>query len=130
VGSVRVRRVSPLLNVCEGDAVALPPLSSEDRLAALEKAKKVRKARAEIKDQLKSGAISLGDLLTRMNGPDDDGVVAKMTVVQVLESLPGLGKKKTEAIMERLAIPANRRLQGLGVHQREALLEEVGGRAA
>ena len=39
----------------------LPSLSPEQRAAALEKAAEIRKARAELKDQLKSGKTSLAE---------------------------------------------------------------------
>ena len=49
----------------------LPSLSPEQRAAALEKAAEIRKARAELKDQLKSGKTSLAEVLGRAEGDDD-----------------------------------------------------------
>ena len=43
--------------------------------------------------------------------------------VTVLESLPGVGKVKARRTMEELEISENRRVRGLGTHQRRALLE-------
>ena len=45
-----------------------------------------------------------------------------MKVLSVLESLPGLGKVKARRLMETVGISESRRLQGLGVNQREQLL--------
>ena len=67
---------------------SLPPLSSEQRAAALEKAAEVRKARAELKDQLKSGKTSLAEVLGRA----EDDVVGKLKVSAVLQAMPGIGK--------------------------------------
>jgi guanylate kinase len=47
-----------------------------------------------------------------------------MRVAELLESLPGYGKIRAQALMERLNISPTRRIQGLGRHQREALLKE------
>ncbi len=42
-----------------------PPLSDEQRRAALEKAAEARRVRAELKADLQSGAIGLEDVFTR-----------------------------------------------------------------
>jgi hypothetical protein len=98
----------------------LPPaLSADQRQAALEKAAAVRKQRAELKDRLKMGTVTLKELLDQ--GQKDE-VVGKMKVLAVLESLPGLGKVKARRLMETVGISETRRLQGLGANQREALL--------
>ena len=99
----------------------LPPaLSPEQRQAALDKAAKSRKRRAELKERLKLGSLTLKELLETA---DADEVVAKMKVVDVLESMPGLGKVKARRMMEELHISEARRLQGLGANQRQALLQ-------
>ncbi|HLV59540.1 MAG TPA: integration host factor, actinobacterial type [Natronosporangium sp.] len=101
----------------------LPTLSPEQRAAALAKAAEVRKARADLKEQLKKGQISLGDLLARA---ETDDVVGKLKVSTVLQALPGIGKVKAVQTMERLKIADSRRLRGLGEQQRKALLNEFG----
>ncbi len=102
----------------------LPTLTEEQRKAALEKAAVARKARAELKGQLKNGTVKLKDVLAR-SGED---VVGKMKVSAVLEALPGVGKVRARKIMERLEISTSRRVRGLGAKQRDALLEEFSGR--
>jgi signal recognition particle GTPase len=97
-----------------------PVLSPEQRAAALEKAAAARRARAELKEKLKMGSVSLSDLLAQA-GSDD--IIGKMKVLAVLESLPGLGKVKARKLMEETGIPETRRVQGLGTKQREALLQ-------
>jgi len=96
-----------------------PALTAEQRQAALDKAAKVRRERAEVKEHLKMSRITLADLLTRA---EKDETVGKMKVLSVLESLPGLGKVKARRLMETVGISESRRLQGLGVNQREQLL--------
>jgi signal recognition particle GTPase len=102
----------------------LPPtLSADQRQAALEKAAAVRKQRAELKDRLKMGSVSLKDLLDQ--GQSDE-VIGKMKVLNVLESLPGLGKVKARRAMDEVGISETRRVQGLGDQQRRKLLEKLG----
>jgi hypothetical protein len=99
-----------------------PILTPEQRAAALQKAAFARRARAELKDDLKSGRATLGELLSRA-GSDD--TVGKMKVLAVLEALPGTGKVKARRLMEQVGISDTRRLQGLGAKQRAALLEAI-----
>ena len=99
-----------------------PSLTPEQRKAAVEKAAKARKERAEIKDHLKAGRTTLATLLGQA---DKDDVVGKMKVLAVLESLPGTGKVKARRLMEQVGISETRRLQGLGAKQRDSLLEAV-----
>ena len=106
-----------------GLAMPQPPaLTPEQRAAALEKAARVRRERAEVKDKLKMGNLSLADLLMEA---DANETIGKMKVVSVLESLPGLGKVKARRLMETVGISDSRRLQGLGAKQRESLLKET-----
>ncbi|HEX2275216.1 MAG TPA: integration host factor, actinobacterial type [Acidimicrobiales bacterium] len=100
----------------------LPPeLSPDARQAALAKAADARRQRAELKEKLKMGSVSLSELLAQADG---DEVVGKMKVVAVLESLPGVGKVRARRLMEELKIAESRRVRGLGAQQREALLKQ------
>lgn len=102
----------------------LPTLTEEQRKEALAKAAEARKARAELKAKLKAEQVSLRDVLARQS----DGVIGKMKVSSVLESLPGVGKVRARKIMERLDISASRRVRGLGAKQKDALLTEFSKR--
>ena len=99
----------------------LPPqLTEEQRKAALQKAAEARRARAELKEKLKMGSLTLKELLDQASGDD---IVGKMKVVAVLESLPGVGKVKARRTMEEIGISETRRVRGLGDQQRAALLK-------
>lgn len=98
--------------------MALPQLSDEQRKAALEKAAAARHARAELRDKIKNGQISLQEVLD-----SDDPIAARMKVSALIESFPGYGKAKATKIMDELGISATRRVKGLGARQREQLLE-------
>ena len=101
--------------------MALPPaLSPEQRQAALEKAAAARRARAELKERLKMGSLSLAELLEESAR---DETVGKTKVLAALESLPGVGKVKARRTMEEIGIAETRRLRGLGDTQRAKLLE-------
>ena len=102
----------------------LPPsLTPEQRQAALDKAAEARRVRAEVKKNLNDRALSLKELFDLS---DTDDTVAKLKVVSVLESLPGVGKVRARRIMQDLDISESRRLRGLGANQRNALLEHFG----
>ena len=103
--------------------MALPPLTPAQRAAALEKAARARKERAEVKNRLKRGSTTLPQVLK--DGKSDD-VIGKMKVSALLESMPGVGKVKAKQIMERLGIAESRRVRGLGANQRIALEKEFG----
>ena len=104
--------------------MALPPLTPDQRAAALEKAAKARKDRAGVKNNLKRGGTTLPAVLKQ--GQSDD-IIGKMKVSALLEAMPGVGKVRARQIMERLGIAESRRVRGLGANQRTALENEFGG---
>ncbi|MDR0514138.1 MAG: integration host factor [Coriobacteriaceae bacterium] len=101
--------------------MAIPQLTPEERQAALEKAKAARVQRAQVRDDLKSGKLTLEKVL----GMKNDEVVGRMKVSTLIETLPGYGKAKAEKIMRELQIAESRRLRGLGARQQAALLERL-----
>jgi transposase len=101
--------------------VALPPLTPEQRQAALEKAAAARRERAEVKNRLKHSGASLHEVLDQ--GQRNE-VIGKMKVLDLLQSMPGLGKVRAKQLMERIGIAETRRVRGLGVNQISALERE------
>ena len=93
--------------------MAIPQLSPEARAEALEKAKAARIRRAEVRDDLKSGKLTIEQVLN-------------MKEATLIETMPGYGKAKAEKVMRELQIAESRRLRGLGDRQRTALLERLG----
>jgi hypothetical protein len=100
-----------------------PQLTPEQREAALAKAAEARRARAELKEKLKMGSLTLSELLAQ----DSNDTVGKMKVLAVLESLPGVGKVRARRAMEEIGIADSRRVRGLGEQQRKSLLEAFSG---
>ena len=101
--------------------MAIPQLTPEERAQALEKAKQARAKRAEIREQLKSGALTLAEVIAMK----DDEIVGRMKVSTLIETLPGYGKAKAAKVMNELGISATRRVKGLGARQREQLIEAL-----
>ncbi|MBP7971464.1 MAG: integration host factor, actinobacterial type [Candidatus Nanopelagicales bacterium] len=101
----------------------LPTLTNEQRAAAAARATAARRVRAEVRASLRSSAMSVSEVLQRASSDD---AVAKLRVITVLESLPGIGKVKAESAMSRLGIAMSRRLKGLGPNQVAALTREFG----
>jgi hypothetical protein len=105
--------------------VALPSLTPEQRQAALDKAPASPRERAEVKNRLKHSGASLADVLRE--GKKNE-VVGKMKVLDLLQSLPGLGKVRARQVMERIGISESRRVRGLGNNQIAALEREFDAR--
>ena len=104
--------------------MAQPPvLTPEQRAAALKKAAEARTARAELKEKLKMGSVTLADALAKS---DSDDVIGNMRVLAMLEALPGVGKVKARRLMEEIEIAENRKVRGLGPKQRGLLIQQLG----
>ncbi len=101
--------------------MALPPLTAEQRHAALDKAAASRRERAELKNRLKHSGASIADVLAE--GQHNE-VIGKMRVFDLLQSMPGVGKVRAKQLMERLKISESRRVRGLGANQASALVAE------
>lgn len=103
--------------------MALPPLTPEQRAAALEKAAAARVTRAAVKNRLKYGQTTLSAVIEEAR---TDDAIGKLKVSALLEALPGVGKVKASAIMAQIGISESRRVRGLGPHQIDALVERFG----
>jgi guanylate kinase len=99
----------------------LPPkLTPQEREAALLAATAARRERSEVKSALKNSGISIFDVINSASA-----AIQKMRVRELLESVPGVGKLRAEAIMERAKISPTRRIAGLGRNQITALKGEL-----
>ncbi|NLT27140.1 MAG: guanylate kinase, partial [Microbacteriaceae bacterium] len=98
-----------------------PPV---DRVAASKAAVAARRARAEVKQRIASGAARPLDVLAAAAG---EHPAATLRVTQFLRAIPHIGVTKTDRILTELRISPVKRLGGLGKNQRarlEAFLEE------
>ena len=101
--------------------VAIPSLSPEQLQLARKAATQARRERADFKQKVKNGQLSLAEALDLSTTND---VVAHIKVVDLIKTLPRVGEKRAAEIMDRLQIAPNRRLRGLGGHQTQALKAE------
>ena len=92
-----------------------------ERAAALDEAKKSRQLRAHIKEQVKKGEFGVEEVLTLAGS---NPAIARMRVLELLESISGVGKVRAEILMEKMKISPSRRIMGLGRHQVAALIKE------
>lgn len=103
----------------------IPELTDEQRIAALEKAKQMRKQRTELRSQLASRVLTVCDLINLAERGDK--AASGMRVKQVISAMPGYGFKKTQALMHTLGIAECKRVGGLGVNQAQALIAKLDG---
>lgn len=101
--------------------MTLPPLTAEKRAAAVAEGARARAVRAKLCADLKSGRLGLADVLDRA---EHDDALARLKVTALLESMPGIGRVKAGAVLDRIGIAPTRRLRGLGSKQRAALRNE------
>ncbi len=106
--------------------MGVPELTPEQRRAALERAAVVRRERAEVKNRLKNSGASLQEVV---RDGQDNQVIGKMKVLDLLQAMPGLGKVRARNLMERIGISESRRVRGLGANQIAALEREFDQRA-
>ncbi len=99
----------------------LPPkLTPEEREAANAAASAARRTRAAVKAALRTSETSIFDVINSA-----DPALQRMRVRELLEAVPGIGKLRAEAIMERAKISPTRRIAGLGRIQLAALKGEM-----
>lgn len=101
--------------------MALPTLTPEQRQAALEKAAASRRERAEVKNRLKHSGASLREVI---EAGQTNEVIGKMKVLDLIQSMPGIGKVRARQIMDKVKISDSRRVRGLGAKQMVALVAE------
>lgn len=102
-----------------GEVNTVPVITTEERMAALEKAKRVRAMRKELCRRLKCGQIGIEEFM-------DDPVASRVRVKRMLESMPGVSSAGAVSIMADIGISETRRVGGIGRRQRAALLEMMG----
>lgn len=105
--------------------MTIPQLTTEQLQAARAAATAARRARADLKNSVRAGELSLTDAL---DAAAKDDILAHVKVVDLLKALPRVGEKRAAVVMEKLDIAPNRRIRGLGRHQLAGLRAEFGDR--
>lgn len=95
------------------------PQRERGRSAALA----ARRTRARIKANLRAGRIVGLDVLRLAAMDSDEGrAAARMTIGDLLLSLPGVGPVRADRALVAAGISGSKRLGALGARQRESLL--------
>jgi len=98
----------------------LPPkLSKRFRRKAGKKAVAARQERAKIKSEIANGEINFFELFD-----NPSTAIARMKMVDLLQSVPGIGQIRAESIMDRAKISHSRRIGGVGHRQLAHLRQE------
>lgn len=125
IGSKHVQSVSAAttrLPNARGEPVNLLPLTESERSRAREKATAARAVRAEVKARLKRGEITVGEVIHTRSGEE---AIGRLKVLDLLRALPGIGEVRAQAIMDEVGIALTRRVRGLGIHQKKALVAHL-----
>lgn len=97
-----------------------PTLSADQRRAAYERSLELRRNRAELKQSLAAGELTL-DSAWRL-WPE---ITAGMKVCDLLTALPGVGPAKAKALLEKAGIPEKNTVRACGPRQTEKLFAEL-----
>jgi len=100
--------------------MSLPEMTPEQRAAALEKAAESRAAKTAALAKVRSGEVTVADVLA-----SEDSPLQRARVRSVLLAVPGIGTVKADKLLADLGIDPKRRIAGLGARQREALRERL-----
>jgi hypothetical protein len=87
----------------------------------IEYARFIRKKRSEVKKELKKGKMTLTVLFS--DKVNYGSCIDNMRLYNLIKSLPGFGKVKTEKLMKRLNISFCKRLNGLGRNQKKKFFQ-------
>ena len=96
----------------------LPKITDEQRRLNLEKAVRVRAERKALLDRIADGELTFAEAI-------EDPTASRIPVRRVVMAVPGWGKAKTKALLERVGVSENRRVRGLGKRQAAALVDAL-----
>jgi hypothetical protein len=102
--------------------MALSTLTAEQRAEALNKAQEARAARKQLLAQVKSGEVTVAQVLDRGK---TDPIVGKTKVRAVVMALPGVGAARAAELLTNAGIAEGRRVAGVGSKQHNALLDAL-----
>ena len=104
----------------------VPVLTEEERRQNLDKAMRIRKERSEIRASLKAKRMSIEEFFELADNGNE--AARGMRVEALIRSMPNYALPRTQQLMKRLRISSSRRVKGLGKHQRNGLVEALGGK--
>lgn len=89
------------------------------RKTALKRANRIRSARAQMKEQIKSGELDICDLI--LDPPDD---LVSATIGEVVEWAPGIGRWRSTKVLTGVVRPTVR-MGELGDYTRQRIVSRV-----
>jgi hypothetical protein len=92
------------------------------RRAALAAAEDVRRRRAEVVGEIAAGRVTLDEAFELA---DLDELVARVKLLSLLESVPGVGKVGSRRMLASLGIPESTRTGAVGPDDRRRLLDAL-----
>lgn len=98
----------------------VPAITDEQRREYLSQAAQARHERYVLLKRIKAGEVDPRGVLMRK-----DRLALRTRTLRFIESWPGYGPAKAQALMDRLGICSGRRLGGLGSRQRQNLMDEM-----
>lgn len=105
--------------------MALPPLTPEERAAALAKGAEKRRERAALRSDITHGKLAVAAVFA-----DEASPLQQDTAWRVLRAVPGIGDVKAGKMLQQAGVAPEmlktRRIRGLGAHQRQSLLDQLG----
>ena len=97
-----------------------PERTVQQRLEALQRANLIRTQRAQLKDSLKNGEVSINDVLRE---PPEFLYTAK--VFDILMAVPKFGLVRANKVMEHCRVSPSKTVVGLTPRQRRELLDQL-----
>lgn len=105
------------------EVISIGRMAADNSLAVL--VQKSARLVGTIKD-IKFEESSQRYLVTfRANNSDEDEIVGRLKVVDMIEAVRGFGSAKSEKLMKEIGIAKNRRLKGLGWKQAKELIDRL-----
>src|SRR4026208_1611626 len=98
--------------------VQAPVRSLDQRMEALKRANDIRVKRAQLKKNLKSGDVSIDDILR-----DPPAAVATAKVFDMLMAVPKFGHVKAARLLNQCRISQSKTVGGLSERQRTELVD-------
>lgn len=97
--------------------MSAPARSQAQRMEALEHANKIRVARANLKKDIKTGRVSIFDVLA-----EPPWWLGTAKIMDLLLAVPSFGRVKTNKILTRCRISPSKTIGGMTYRQRAELL--------
>src|SRR4051795_9470135 len=107
----------PGANTTTRSPASTPERSLVQRMDALQRANKIRTSRAQLKRDLKSGRVSINDVLL---SPPDWVETAK--VFDMMLAVPKYGRVKVNKVLQSCRISPSKTIGGLSERQRSELI--------